>query len=81
MAASSIDPNSTNRQIHAMKKICRCRELNAEIQSDMHEMPAFVTAKESPASGARDDRRAERKPIGRRDDGRSARTVGGELRD
>jgi len=51
MAASSIDPNSTKRQIHAMKKICRCREVNAGIQSDVHEMPAFVTAKESPASG------------------------------
>jgi hypothetical protein len=51
MAASSIDPNSTKRQIHAMKKICCGRELNAEIQSDVHEMPAFVTAKESPASG------------------------------
>jgi hypothetical protein len=51
MAASSIDPNSSNRQIHATKKICRCRELNAGIQSDVHEMPAFVTAKESPASG------------------------------
>jgi len=58
MAASSIDPNSTKRQIHAMKKICRCRELNAGIQSDVHEMPAFVTAKEG-RRPARDDRRAE----------------------
>jgi hypothetical protein len=51
MAASSIDPNSTKRQIRAMKKICRCRELNAELQSDVREISAFVTAKESPASG------------------------------